>query len=147
MERKNPRYFSSMSHPSSILVQLYFILLFYFIWFNVHCSQLTVHALAFHIMEGSFKAIIYIFQVKVIIPTNHANFVMPLDMSSHFDYMQALAIWHAQLVFLHHNMITKMVQTNKIISYSNKIHIFCFMRDTFITSILTIIFLWTLRGL
>jgi hypothetical protein len=51
MERRNPRYFSLMFHPSFIhhssLYNLKLLLLIWDIWFNVHCLQLTTHALAF----------------------------------------------------------------------------------------------------
>jgi hypothetical protein len=48
MERRNPRYFSLMSHPSFIQVYILILLLWIRnIWFNVHCSWLTTHALTF----------------------------------------------------------------------------------------------------
>jgi hypothetical protein len=53
MERRNPRYFSLMFHPSFIhhssFYNLKLLFLIWKIWFNVHCSQLTIHALTFFV--------------------------------------------------------------------------------------------------
>jgi hypothetical protein len=56
----------------------------------------------------------YVFQVKVIVHVDRANYVASLGTSSHFDEVQTFAIWHIQLSHLHHDMTKSNFQTNMV---------------------------------
>jgi hypothetical protein len=46
-------------------------------------------------MEGGLKGMMYVVQVRMIVPTDQANFVASLGISSHSNEIQTLAVWHA----------------------------------------------------
>jgi len=65
-------------------------------------------------MYGSPKGMTYLFQIKMIVHVDQANFVAYFGISSHFDEVQNLAMWHIQSNHLPHEMIKSIFQTNMV---------------------------------
>ncbi len=47
------------------------------------------------IMESGLKGMMYVVQVRMIVPIDQANFVASLGISSHSNDVQTLVVWHA----------------------------------------------------
>jgi hypothetical protein len=66
------------------------------------------------IMYGSLRGMTYLFQIKMIVHVDQANFVAYFGISSHFCEVQNLAMWHTQSNHLPHDMIKSIFQTNMV---------------------------------